>query len=459
MAKKETYKPVEGHTGIKKRLSDGMYIVTLDFGRQMKPDKKTGELMLKPVKTTRIVKTLKEAVKLREDNNRVKRRLKTSNATGKLLFRDAAEDFFKSHKGEFSDSKYSTFRSYNNRCLFYLGNMDVRNIDTLTIEKFFTWCKQDHKNETGLRPLRNVTIQKVKSYLVQLWQFMKKHKAKWHVSENVVIDAEYGKPELYKANYLKSDEYNEFLEYALKNEHDYSNIAMISLAGMAGLRRGEIAGLTWKDIDTEKKLIDIHQQRKQIRGGDVEWEIAPPKNGDPKGKTRFERRERYSALPYQLVQVLELVKKQQIAYLGKEPKHDDFVFRQKVDLVNGVLCNPRKLSTRFTQLVTRYNRVRAKQKKDPIELTHLHELRHSFVTAMINEAKIEPIRVSVNVGHIPRGSTTIEKYWHDDNNRDEIREATEKLITTKIEIPNLEQDIKRPAKEKPDGRDLRNDDL
>ena len=459
MAKKETYEPVTGHMGIKRRLSDGMYIVTLDYGRQMKLNKRTGEYELRPVKTTRIVKTLKEAVKLREDNNRAKRRSKTSSTTGKLLFKDAEEAYFAKYSASWSDSKLSTERSYSRRCCVFLGNEDVRNIDTLKIEDFFQWCREDHKKETGLSPLKNITIQKIRTHLIHLWKYMKKNKTKWQITENVVLDADVGKLEEYKANYINFTQYNEFLEYALKNEHDYSSLALLGLAGMAGLRRGEVCGLLWKDIDQAKQLLDIHQQRTQTTRDPKGWTIKQPKGGRADGKTRFERRERYAALPRQLAELLELVKKQQAVYLDREPTGSEYVFMQKVDLVNGTICHPRALDKRFSELQSRYNKVRKKQGKETLPKLRLHDMRHSFITAMINEAKVEVLRVSVNVGHIPKGNTTIEKYWHDDNNRDGIREATEKLITTKIAIPNIEEDIKCPQKEQPKGRDLRNDDL
>lgn len=58
--KKDTYKPTD-FAGIKQRLSDGKYIVTLDLGRQLKENKKTGVMEMRQVKTTKIVSILKEA--------------------------------------------------------------------------------------------------------------------------------------------------------------------------------------------------------------------------------------------------------------------------------------------------------------------------------------------------------------------------------------------------------------
>lgn len=50
-----------GIPGIKQRLKDGKYLVTLDLGRQLRMNKKTGKMEMRQVKTTYTYTTLKEA--------------------------------------------------------------------------------------------------------------------------------------------------------------------------------------------------------------------------------------------------------------------------------------------------------------------------------------------------------------------------------------------------------------
>lgn len=49
MPRKEDYEDTDVK-GIKKRISDGKYIVTLDFGRQLKLNSKTGKMERKQLK-------------------------------------------------------------------------------------------------------------------------------------------------------------------------------------------------------------------------------------------------------------------------------------------------------------------------------------------------------------------------------------------------------------------------
>jgi len=50
-----------GIPGIKQRIKDGKYLVTLDLGRQLRMNKKTGQMEMRQVKTTYTYSTLKEA--------------------------------------------------------------------------------------------------------------------------------------------------------------------------------------------------------------------------------------------------------------------------------------------------------------------------------------------------------------------------------------------------------------
>lgn len=438
MAKKDTYRDTE-FPGIKQRISDNKYIVTIDLGRQLRENKKTGVMEMRQTKTTRIVSTLKEAKALQGKNNTIKQHEKVSGITRKVSFSKVLDEYTEFYKDSWSDSYMMQKKSQAKRMKAYFGDKDVRKIDTLDIEKFFKWCQEPH--EAFKEALGNNSIQKIRCHLASLWKFMKKNQSKYGIKENVVLDADIGEIVKYEATILSAEQVNYMLQYIINNEKDYSTFAMVGLPVLAGLRRGELCGIKWKNIDYENKLIDVEYQRCQISTGSI---IKVPKGGKDDGKTREERKQRYAALPDCLVVLLGYIKEQQEKYLGRKVKPDDYVYMTKINLVNGYLPHPGKVSRRFKELQNRMNKVRAKAELEPIPSIRLHDLRHTFISLCLNGG-INQFQVSANCGHNfrDRGSTTtVSTYWHDDNNRADIVEFIDKTITAKLEIPDMEGAIK-----------------
>ena len=156
MAKKDTYKATE-FPGIKQSISDGKYIVTIDLGRQLRENKKTGVMEMKQTKTTRIVSTLKEAKAIQGKNNTVKERQKTSGITRKVSFNKVLDDYTEFYQEDWSDSYAMQKSSQAKRMRAYFGDKDIRKIDTLDVEKFFKWCQEEH--EAFPQALGNNSIQ------------------------------------------------------------------------------------------------------------------------------------------------------------------------------------------------------------------------------------------------------------------------------------------------------------
>jgi integrase len=87
-----------------------------------------------------------------------------------------------------------------------------------------------------------------------------KHAVKWQLaSKNVMenVDA----PKIIKSNQLQTwtlEQAVQFLEYTSSLENEYRHIAYV-LAIFTGMRRGEILGLRWSDIDYDKKTLQVVQ--------------------------------------------------------------------------------------------------------------------------------------------------------------------------------------------------------
>lgn len=433
MARKDEYEATE-YPGIKKRIKDGKYLVVIDLGRQPRLDKKTGEMVLKQCKTQKVFGTLKEAKAYQGENNKAKAVQKVSKTAGKVTFRQAIADYDKKYSKDWGASYAAQKANQARRMVSYFGDTDVRKIDTLAIEAFFEWCRTP--NEIYSTALGNNTIQKYKTHLSDLWKFMKKGKI-YGVTENVVTDADIGDIEKYEATIWTIEQVKYMLNYVTHQERDYAAFCLLAIPALAGLRRGELCGLQWKDIDFENKLIDVRQQRMQAGSKTV---TKVPKNGRENGKNRFERRQRYAALPDTLATLLLKVKEQQADFIGVEPGPDDYVYRAKHNMARGALPTPGKVSKRFDELLTRCNRFRKEKELEPIPKIRLHDLRHTFISMCIN-GKVDQLQVSANCGHRNEDrhmSTTIKVYWHDNNDRTEIREFIDSTFKdVDISIPDL----------------------
>ena len=392
-----------GIAGIKQRIKDGKYVVSIDMGREMITDPKTGKRRERQKKTTRVVNTLKEAKALIGENNAEKRSRKISGATGKVYMEQVIEDY----KGKYYNSKKNWSESYkyqknaqHKHFITFFGNMDLKKVDTATIEDYFLYCQDD----LGLSAN---TIQKHKSHLIDIWRFMKKNYAKYGIEKNVVLEADFGKIEKYEAIALKLEQIDTLLNQCLL-EDDRSVLLMVGLPLLAGMRRSELCGLKYDKIDFEHKTILIDTARVQLNTGSFE---KLPK-GD---KTRI------TCICTVLERFLKLSFEQQEDWKqGKQLKVGDYVYLTKTNIVNDYLPHPGKVSRRFKELQNRINKRLVKENREPLPLIRLHDLRHTFVSTLLNSGKVNPFQVYGCAGHTIEDNTSTSVYWHDQGDRQEI---------------------------------------
>lgn len=174
----------------------------------------------------------------------------------------------------------------------------------------------------------------------------------------------------------------------------------IALAALFGLRRGEILGLTWDNIDFKNKTITIEKQ------------LVPTSKGiqfqDPKSEDSI----RTITLSENMIQILKRhVKRQQQNKLSIEQ------YNKEYNLINcksdGTMIDPRKFSHNFANLLNEHK----------FEHIRFHDLRHSCATLMLSLNV--PLKVtSQRLGHSTIGITA-DLYSHvlDDMQK----EATDKI--------------------------------
>ncbi|MEU4683457.1 tyrosine-type recombinase/integrase [Streptomyces xinghaiensis] len=162
--------------------------------------------------------------------------------------------------------------------------------------------------------------------------------------------------------------------------------AAFVLAIAMGLRRGEIVGLRWTDVDLEKRVLYVRQQTQRRRG--VLYD------DDPKG-----RRRRAVPLPAMCVAPLRWHRMRQAAAkhrAGESWRDGGYVFATRT----GSPVEPRNLYRSFTRVA----------ESADLRVIRLHDARHGCAT-LLTAAGAAPRVVMEILGH-SQISITMDVYTH-----------------------------------------------
>lgn len=168
-----------------------------------------------------------------------------------------------------------------------------------------------------------------------------------------------------------------------------------------GLRRGELCGLEWSDIDFEHGLLNVNKSVLYL-----------PELGVYEDTTKNRSSERRINIPYDLIMLLkeyQIEQKKQQLLLGDLWKPTNKVFTAEY----GGVIHPDTLSGWFSNFIKRHN----------LPDVHLHTLRHTSATLLI-AGGVDVVTVSKRLGHADK-TTTLNIYSHAIRSADEA--AAEKL--------------------------------
>jgi integrase len=158
------------------------------------------------------------------------------------------------------------------------------------------------------------------------------------------------------------------------------------LAGLCGLRRGEIAALQWKHVDLERRQIAVVQSAEQTRAG---VRYKPPKSG----------RSRTVAMSEMMTAELRahrLEQAQNLLSLGIRISDDTFVVAQ----ADGRAIQPNSLSHEWVRQIG----------KTGLPRIRYHDLRHAHATHLLSSG-VHPKVASERLGHSKVG-ITLDLYSH-----------------------------------------------
>jgi len=211
------------------------------------------------------------------------------------------------------------------------------------------------------------------------------HAVKWGVIIRNVCDAvDPPRPQRREMTALDSTQAQKLLEATAQSPYG----AIFFLALYAGLRRSEILGLRWCDVDIPNKTISVNQTLHRLIGKGLV--IGEPKTSHSRRAVK---------LPPDAVALLaglRAKRRDQLEVLGIGWRESDFVFCDAHDRPMA----PDTVSHNFSKIMKRlgFSRVR------------FHDLRHTHATLMLKQG-VHPKIVSERLGHATV-NITLDTYSH-----------------------------------------------
>ncbi|MET8969986.1 tyrosine-type recombinase/integrase [Streptomyces hydrogenans] len=202
------------------------------------------------------------------------------------------------------------------------------------------------------------------------------------ISRNVASLVEPPRP---KTRELSPWSLDETLDFLAASRRDPLYAAFV-LAIAMGLRRGELVGLRWADIDLDKRVLYVRQQTQRRRG--VLYD------DDPKG-----RRRRTVPLPAMCIAPLRwhrMRQNDQRAKAGERWEEGGYVFTT----ASGRPVEPRNVYRSFTRVAASAG----------LRVIRLHDARHGTAT-LLTAAGVAPRVVMEILGH-SQISITMDVYTH-----------------------------------------------
>lgn len=209
-----------------------------------------------------------------------------------------------------------------------------------------------------------------------------------NVSKQVVLPK--GRAKAYQP--YGSEEMNRLI---METRDEWLHPAIVTLI-FSGLRRSELLGLSWSDIDFDAKVIKINkaytnQGKKKPDESKQTYALAP---------TKTEKSNRSIPMAQQVSEAL-LLRKRELQIMKLKSGKSDF---NKMDMVfvdqEGVLINGSQFTQRFKSIL----------KKHGLREIRVHDLRHSFASQSLKSgAKIESVRDMLGHSNI---QTTLNIYRH-----------------------------------------------
>lgn len=304
----------------------------------------------------------------------------------KITFKDFCPKYLELKKTVLSPNSYAFYETIiNTELIPKFGKMKLREIKTYHIQEFIQYLTTEKKHRNG--EAGGISPSTVRRYATVLRSIL----SLAYQLEYTDNDAGASKRIIFpKIETCEVEVYTEEEVRVIFSALDAEPInirALVELAIFTGMRRGEIVGLKWADIDFENQCLSIKRS------------IYKPKDGkalekEPKSKSSI----RTISLPEHLIKTLleyKLHQDRHISFMGEAWNKLDYVFTEE----DGLVMNPQTPTRQFSNFLKRHN----------IRHLKFHGLRHTSATMLLaNGCDIKT--VSSRLGHADLETTGI--YLH-----------------------------------------------
>ena len=336
------------------------------------------------------------------------------------------------------DSKINIQKTTRNNYVYLWGKyFDSYDIGSQQLKNITLLGLQEHFNSLIRKDGSMFSIRKLRGVLEEMYEFAIVDE---YIKTNIVKKITLPKEQPHKETpYLTIEQQKKFTEFLINNCKNRVFVCLICFVLETGLRIGEVAGLTWDNINFKDKTIAVEKQILYTQYNS-KYEI---KVGTTKTQAGIRTIPMTNRCADVLHQMEVLSKHQKMTIDGQDY---DFIFKNKN---NNVFCASR-LRLLLSKQVKRFNKLNP---TEPITHLTMHGLRHSVCTKMIKSGmelsavqKImghSSIQVTLNVyNHITQ--TDIQKQMLKFENVNKINETnTNSGINTKSVIPNMTPNLKK----------------
>lgn len=276
--------------------------------------------------------------------------------SGRLTVKGYMTQWFAVYRGKLAESTQQSHGNYVNKHIIpYFNEQRLKDLKPIDVDRFY-----NHERAKGYAEKTILQVHRIFSRALTDAVFNRL------IPFNPCQSVQAPSPDQFDPTVPEVDLYYDMLAAAVGTEHEIT----ILLAGLCGLRRSEVFGLTYNDIDFENATLTVRQV--VVTVGD-KLVIKTPKT---------KKSARVISIPEEVLEVLK--QKKSVGYVASPV---------------GQLTHPGNYSDRYRKFLKRNN------------LPHIrfHDLRHFHATLLLDSG-VDMRKAQARLGHSNIGMT--ERYQH-----------------------------------------------